>query len=102
MVRGDKRTVPLFFYEWIRYNYLVKKNRVLLSYLIIDYLSLKIPVRVFCYEKGRVKTIARKCRHLKSKGKYKESIEAAYNLLQRGWKIDDYKSTLTAHITNAA
>ena len=53
-------------------------------------------------KREELKRLQENVRHLKSKGKYKESIEAAYNLLQRGWEIDDYKSILTAHITNAA
>lgn len=39
---------------------------------------------------------------LRSEGKYKETIEACYELLERGLELNDYKSILTAHVNNAA
>lgn len=39
---------------------------------------------------------------LRAEGKYKETIEAGYELLERGLEFNDYKSILTAHINNAA
>lgn len=39
---------------------------------------------------------------LRAEGKYKETIEDCYNLLEYGMKLNDYKSILTAYINKAA
>ena len=39
---------------------------------------------------------------LRSEGKYKETIEACYQLLADGTELNDYKSMMTAHINKAA
>jgi diguanylate cyclase (GGDEF)-like protein len=39
---------------------------------------------------------------LRAEGKYKETIEESYKLLKIGTELRDYKSILTAHISNAA
>jgi len=39
---------------------------------------------------------------LRAEGKYIETIEACFHLLDCGWKMNDYKSILTAHINSAA
>lgn len=53
-------------------------------------------------EKEDLKILQQKVTLLRAEGKYKETIEAGYNLLTFGTELNDYKSILTAHINNAA
>ncbi|MEO4055323.1 GGDEF domain-containing protein [Solibacillus sp. CAU 1738] len=49
-----------------------------------------------------LKLLQEKVTSLRAAGKYKETIEASYTLLERGLEVKDYKSILIAHINNAA
>ncbi|MFT4414498.1 GGDEF domain-containing protein [Fredinandcohnia humi] len=49
-----------------------------------------------------IKQLQRQVTLLRAEGKYKETIEAGHDLLERGLEINDYKSILTAHINMAA
>lgn len=49
-----------------------------------------------------LKLLQQKVTLLRSQGKYKETIESSYFLLESGIKLKDYKSILTAHINIAA
>lgn len=53
-------------------------------------------------EKEDLKLLQQEATKLRAEGKYKETIEACYNLLKHGKELNDYKSILTAHINNAA
>lgn len=53
-------------------------------------------------EEQGLKLLQQKVSLLRAEGKYKETIEACYVLLEQGLKLNDYKSILTAHINNAA
>lgn len=53
-------------------------------------------------EKQDLKLLQRKVTLLRAEGKYKETIEAGYVLLELGMEVNDYKSVLTAHVNNAA
>lgn len=53
-------------------------------------------------EKQDLKLLQRKVTLLRAEGKYKETIEAGYELLELGMELNDYKSILTAHVNNAA
>lgn len=53
-------------------------------------------------EKEDLKLLQQKVALLRAEGKYKETIEACYNLLKYGMEFDDPKSILVAHIHNAA
>jgi len=46
--------------------------------------------------------LQKKISSLRVEGKYKETIETCYELLERAIEVNDYKSILTAHIGNAA
>ena len=45
--------------------------------------------------------LQKKISSLRVEGKYKETIETCYELLERAIEVNDYKSILTAHIGNA-
>ncbi|MEH7123369.1 GGDEF domain-containing protein [Bacillus sp. JJ1773] len=53
-------------------------------------------------EKEDLKLLHQEVTKLRAEGKYKETIEACYNLLKCGKEFDDFKSILTAHINHAA
>lgn len=53
-------------------------------------------------EKADLKILQQKVTLLRSEGKYTETIEEGYNLLNLGLQLNDYKSILTAHINNSA
>ena len=47
-------------------------------------------------------SLQKKATNLRAEGKYIETIEVCYRLLEKGIAVNDYKSILTAHINNAA
>lgn len=49
-----------------------------------------------------LKALQIKVTSLRAEGKYKETIEASYYLLEKGLEVKDYKSILIAHICKAA
>ncbi|EPZ42452.1 tetratricopeptide repeat-containing diguanylate cyclase [Alicyclobacillus acidoterrestris] len=49
-----------------------------------------------------LKSLQGKVTSLRAEGKYKETIEACYDLLKRGEESNDYKSILVAHLNSAA
>lgn len=49
-----------------------------------------------------LKLLQQKVTLLRAEGKYKDTIEAGYELLKFGIELNDYKSILTAHVNNAA
>ncbi|TKC15839.1 tetratricopeptide repeat-containing diguanylate cyclase [Robertmurraya kyonggiensis] len=49
-----------------------------------------------------LKTLQQEVSLLRAEGKYKETIEACYNLLNWATELNDYKAMLTAHINSAA
>lgn len=53
-------------------------------------------------EKKGLDLLQQKVTLLRSEGKYKDTIEACFDLLERGLELNDHKSILTAHINNAA
>lgn len=53
-------------------------------------------------EKEDLLLLQQKVSRLRAEGKYKETIEAGYQLLEHALKLNDHKSILTAHINNAA
>ncbi|WP_438315730.1 tetratricopeptide repeat-containing diguanylate cyclase [Sporosarcina sp. FA9] len=53
-------------------------------------------------EKSDLVLLQHKVTMLRAEGKYQETIDAGYQLLKIGIKLNDYKSILTAHINNAA
>ncbi len=52
--------------------------------------------------KGDLAVLRQKIITLRAQGKYKETIENCYNLLESGMKIQDYKSLLIAYMNLAA
>ena len=46
--------------------------------------------------------LQKKVTGLRAEGKYRETIETGYHLLERGLEAGDFKSILTAHLNNAA
>ena len=50
-------------------------------------------------EKEDLKALQQKVSLLRAEGKYKETIEAGYDLLERGLELNDHKSILVAHIS---
>ena len=53
-------------------------------------------------EKQDLNLLQQKVTMLRTEGKYKDTIEAGYELLKVGIELKDYKSILTAYINNAA
>ncbi len=53
-------------------------------------------------EREELILLQKKVTLLRAEGKYKETIEASYQLLEDGTKLNDPKSMMTAHINNAA
>lgn len=53
-------------------------------------------------EKQDLNLLQQKVTMLRAEGKYKDTIEAGYELLKLGIELKDYKSILTAYINNAA
>jgi diguanylate cyclase (GGDEF)-like protein len=54
------------------------------------------------YGKKGLDLLQKKVTLLRSEGKYKDTIEACYDLLELGLEFNDYKSILTAHLNNSA
>ena len=53
-------------------------------------------------ETNDLKSLQQEVTSLRAEGKYKDTIEACYNLLQRGIELNDHKSVLVAHLNSAA
>ena len=53
-------------------------------------------------EKQDLKLLQQKVTLLRAEGKYKDTIEAGYELLELGMELNDHKSVLTAYVNNAA
>ncbi|GMA57983.1 hypothetical protein C7445_109119 [Alicyclobacillus sacchari] len=51
---------------------------------------------------SNIQSLQQQVTSLRAKGKYKETIEACFELLKRGEEIGDYKSILVAHLNSAA
>ncbi|WP_067623483.1 tetratricopeptide repeat-containing diguanylate cyclase [Alicyclobacillus acidiphilus] len=51
---------------------------------------------------SNIQSLQQQVTSLRAKGKYKETIEACFDLLKRGEEIGDYKSILVAHLNSAA
>lgn len=49
-----------------------------------------------------LKSLQQEVTQLRAEGKYRETIEACYNLLKFGIELHDYKSVLVAHLNTAA
>ncbi len=53
-------------------------------------------------DKNDLISLQQRVARLRAEGKYKETIEASYELLTHGIESDDHKSILIAHLNNAA